>query len=144
MAFTTIEEMEAFGDKITVEHGFKFNVDAKRAKWTGWKYGGSLNDGFCAQLVWYKRDTSRVLYGYYVNMPGMQSGKFMPGACFDIGDQRVRQDTPLEELDAMIDLGWEQLVELVKKEEGIDISNLREGFNDVKPSEVPQDGHRAG
>lgn len=157
MAFASEQEIEEFGEKITREHGFKFNVDGTRPKWTGWKYGGWANydrpdephvrdysEGFCAQLVWYKWGTRTgatepsVLYGYFVNLPGMQADRFERGACFDIGDQRVRQDTPPEELDAMIEAGWKKLIELVKKEEGVDISNLREGYTDGKPSEVPQ------
>jgi hypothetical protein len=145
MAFTTKQEIDSFGDKITVEHGFKFNVDGTRAKWTGWKYGGwdtysidhpvrDWDEGFCAQLVWYRygddpsleRGWKKILYGYYVNMPGMQCGRFVKGACFDIGDQRVRESTPPSEIDAMIEAGWKQLIELVQREEGVDISSLRE------------------
>ena len=130
--FKSEAEIDKFGDDLGRAHGLK--LQHPPAKWTGWKYCGYAyptsdgirrwDDGFVSQLVWYKlREDRTSECGYYVNLPGMQSGKFYPGGTFDIGDQRVTADTRPKEINQMIVRGWEQLVALVKEAEGIDIAS---------------------
>ena len=138
MAFKTTEEIDQTGDKLSREH--RLNLQCPPMKWTGWKYCGydvmarkedmvkDWDAGFVAQICWYKmRDagTSTAEYGYYVNLPGMQSGKFVPGGTFEIGYDTMRADTPSKDIDAMIETGWQKLIALVKEEEGVDISEHR-------------------
>ena len=52
----------------------------------------------------------------FVNLPGMESGVVPYGASFDIGSQRVYGDTPVEELNLLIEAGHAKLMELVAQE----------------------------
>ena len=140
MAFKTIEEIDEAGDKLGGE--YRLNLQCPPTKWTGWKYCGydvtarkeemvkDWDAGFVAQVIWYKMRGScgsqwPAEYGYYVNLPDMQSGKFTPGGSFDIGHERMMANAPAEDVETMVEAGWNKLVAIVKDKEGIDISKLR-------------------
>ncbi len=51
---------------------------------------------------------------FYVNLPGMQAGRFQKGEELYIGDERVYSNTPPEEIERLLKLGLEKLMLLVK------------------------------
>ena len=50
---------------------------------------------------------------FYVNLPGMQAGRYQKGDEFYIGDERVYSNTPPEEIERLLKLGLKKLLLLV-------------------------------
>lgn len=71
--------------------------------------------GYCAQWIfWFPGEPMNRFA--YVNLPGMQCGTGYEGGVFEVGNQRVRANTPPEDIDTMILSGHEKLMDLVKRE----------------------------
>lgn len=98
--------------------------------WTGWKspMGGLAQtaydptseievpeglEGYCGQWCCF---LDKPLRAVYVNVPSMTSGIVPAGSTFDIGAERVTKDTPVEELESLIEHGYHKLTELVAAE----------------------------
>ena len=50
---------------------------------------------------------------FYVNLPGMQAGRYQKGDEFYIGDERVYSNTPPEEIERLLKLGLKKLLVMV-------------------------------
>lgn len=69
------------------------------------------------QLVRLFPDDRRGYRGVYVNLPGMEGGRFAPAERFDIGTERIHLDNvpPSEEIEAMLVAGLEKLNALIEE-----------------------------
>ncbi len=68
--------------------------------------------GFVAQWVWYEFVTGE---RFYVNLPGMENGKFKDGETFYIGTERATLLTPKEEIARLVKAGREELERLASE-----------------------------
>ena len=87
-------------------------TDDPEIRWTGWKaeyqgvYGEgelALDKGLVAQWVDYQRN-------YVINLPGMEQQKFVRGATFDIGTERVYLTDDFAHVESLIRDGFTQLM----------------------------------
>ena len=95
-------------------------------KFTGWKWGPmdyvkqiplpavpGEPAGFVAQWCYYEGKDSP--WGWYVNLPGFQSGRFTKGGSFDIGSERVTGDETQEQIVQLVTEGKHRLLKLLKE-----------------------------
>ena len=79
----------------------------KLYRFTGWKASDINPNEFVAQWLDYHGDGD---FYYYVNLPGMQHGRFTRGDLFDIGVQRVSLNMTWEHVHDLIEAGFSVLM----------------------------------
>ena len=94
--------------------GFHFPLGV--IHFTGWK-GNASTPGEVAQILWwpgmeaYQESPENHVF-YYVNLPGMQVGRYSKGDTFDLGTATVT-DEPKDELRRMFSEGLRKLIDFV-------------------------------
>lgn len=122
--FNNVTEIEIASDKL---YNYcpqrNLNPGGEKYPWrfTGWKYDGynfmtddppRLDGAFVAQWIYYVKPLG---IGYYVNLPGMQSGYLRSGGLLEIGAERVHAATSKEEIIRLVTEGKEKLLALLKE-----------------------------
>jgi hypothetical protein len=74
---------------------------------TGFK--GDDDVGYVAQFLLTKAEGGPY---YYVNIPGMQSGRFEKGDNFDIGTERIYPNIQQDELESILETGWQKILDI--------------------------------
>lgn len=96
--------------------GNEFHFPLGTIVFTGWKASPS-SPGSVAQILWWpdgssNQGTPENVVCYYVNLPGMQVGRYKRGEMFDIGTHRVT-DQSEDLIRRMCTDGLKKLIEFV-------------------------------
>lgn len=90
-----------------------------RLHWSGWK-GSQENRWLAGQwFAWPEPLTPDPQY-YYLSVPGMRGGHYVPGGCFNLSSagRFVYPETPEEYKDQLIWEGYQRLLNLLQVERG--------------------------
>lgn len=98
---------------------YPLNYQGFHLHWSGWK-ASQENRWLAGQwFAWPDPLTPDSLY-YYLSVPGMQGGRYVPGASFNLtmhsGDSYVYPETPDGEKDRLIWEGYHGLRDLLQRE----------------------------
>lgn len=111
--------------------GEDFRTAMYKPWWTGWK--GDIDEycsnrspfavvdfpggpiGYVGQWICYTGEVPGITV-LSVNLPGMECDVTVSGRTFNIGTKRVYADTPPEELERMIEVGYAKLLEMIAAE----------------------------
>ncbi len=92
-------------------------AEGLRLHWSGWKASQETNYLVGQWFAWPEPLTPDPVY-YYLNVPGMVGGRYLPGQCFNLMPEGrfVYPETPEEYKDHLIWEGYARLRELLREE----------------------------